>query len=483
MSTSIPESDAAFSVWEVAAITGGAVEGVGDPSLRGVGVSTNSRNVAAGNLFVALRGDLHDGHKYVQNAWSAGAAFAVVSDACGEGPRVVVPDTLEALGAIAREHLAAWRRCTPHAVTVAVTGSAGKTTTKEMLAALLQVRCETWKTPGNLNNRVGLPLAALALRKTHRAIVLEVGMSVTGEIATLARIAQADVAIISSIGLAHAEGVGGRLSDVAREKGDLIRALRATGVAVLCADDPVAMGQRSGAACRTLKTFGRSAGADVRLVARRLLGLQRAVLTIERRAFPGAVLELETPFPGEAQALDLCAAIAGADAALQTPLTPIELALGLQALVPLDGRGRLLRAASGATLVDDSYNANPDSVIRALELTIEMALQQGMRPRAVLGSMKELGVASHQEHRRVIARAVDLGFASVVGCGGEIDEAMMTFPNEGRLVPCGSVEAAIGLLCNSISAEDLLLVKGSRTVGLERVLEALGGAALTTEDN
>jgi UDP-N-acetylmuramoyl-tripeptide--D-alanyl-D-alanine ligase len=319
-------------------------------------------------------------------------------------------------------------------------------------------------------------MVALAVNAAHEAVVLEAGMSLRGEIAALTAIAEPNVAIISSIGLAHAEGVGGALSDVAREKGDIVRGLGPEGVAVLHGDDPVSMAQALGASCRRVVTFGRSEGADVRLLARRIDGLEAATLQVQRRGVDAGAFAVTVPFPGEAQALDLCAALAAADALLATPLTAGEVASALRTLAPLEGRGRVLVGLGGETLIDDCYNANPESVLRALELTRELADQRGLRPHVVLGAMRELGIASEAAHARVLDRAVELGFERVLGAGAEIDAAMAAHREAARFSPCGSVEAVTDRLRGALSAEDLLLVKGSRSVGLERVLDALAGA-------
>lgn len=476
MSTPIPANAASFTVWEVASVTGGRVVGVEDRALRATAITTDSRAAGPGVAFVALVGERLDAHRFVAATQLAGSPFAIVSTPQGEGPQVIVDDTLVALGALARAHLQRWRRAEPRPVTAAVTGSAGKTTTKEILATLLGVRVPTWKTPGNLNNRIGLPMVALATTPEHRALVLEAGMSLRGEIAMLTAIAEPDVAIISSIGLAHAEGVGGALSDVAREKGDIVRGLREGGVAVLHADDPVAMAQALGARCQRVVTFGRSTSAEVQLASRRIEGLEAATLAVRRARIDDVPFDVTVPFPGEAQALDFCAALAAADALLPTPLRAEEVRAAMALLAPLEGRGRVLAGQGGVTLIDDCYNANPESVLRALELTRELADDRGLRAHVILGAMRELGVASEAAHARVLDRAVELGFSLVVGAGAEIDAAMRAHAAADRFVPSGSVDGAIAHVNGRFGAEDLLLVKGSRSVGLERVLDALAGA-------
>ncbi|MBL8612103.1 MAG: UDP-N-acetylmuramoylalanyl-D-glutamyl-2, 6-diaminopimelate--D-alanyl-D-alanine ligase, partial [Myxococcales bacterium] len=219
MATPIPSNQARVSAWQIAAASGGRVTREVDATLVGRGVTTDSRAVAPGSVFVALRGERFDGHEFVARAEESGAAIVVV--ARGESARartaavVEVDDTLLAWGAIARLHLAAWRRSAPADAprrVIAITGSAGKTTTKELVRALASEVAPCHATAGNLNNRVGLPSVVLGLEPHHRIAVLEMGMSVPGEIAAMAEIAPPDVAIVTNVGLAHAGGVGGTRS-------------------------------------------------------------------------------------------------------------------------------------------------------------------------------------------------------------------------------------------------------------------------------
>ena len=269
MATPLPSNHAEIGVAEaVAATRGTLVRGAGDRKARGF--TTDSRAVAAGGAFVALRGERSDGHDHLGKAIEAGAGLVVVERGRtpGHSPdgvaAVEVDDTLVAWADLARVHLARWRSRRTDARVVAITGSAGKTTTKEITAALLRAQVEVHATAGNLNNRIGVPAVVLGLEPGHRVAVLEMGMSVPGEIALLGAIAVPDVAIVTNVGLAHAGGVGGSVADVAREKGALFAALGPAGVAVVNADDPQVMAQARDRHRGPAVTFGRAEGAAVR---------------------------------------------------------------------------------------------------------------------------------------------------------------------------------------------------------------------------
>ena len=250
MVTPIPPNRARLSAWSAAAATDGTVVRARDDVPPAVGIVTDSRALTPGGAFIAIPGAQRDGHDFLDDIAARGASLLVVARGHGravpEGPDVVeVNDTLDALGAIASAHLRDWRRARRDdpARVVAITGSAGKTTTKELCAALLAVLAPCHATAGNLNNRIGLPAVVFGLEAHHRFAVLEMGMSVRGEIAALVEVAPPDVSVITNIGLAHAEGVGGGRADVAHEKGALFAALSTAGVAVANADDAAVRGQ------------------------------------------------------------------------------------------------------------------------------------------------------------------------------------------------------------------------------------------------
>lgn len=471
MATPIGENRAVVAARWVAEATGGrAVRATEGRVARGV--TTDSRAVVRGGAFVALRGETHDGHAFVQAAIDAGAALVVVER--GRAPvddradAVEVDDTLAAWGAIARAHLRTWRKDGAGGRVVAITGSAGKTTTKELCFALLRSVGECHATAGNLNNRVGVPAVVLQLEPRHRFAVLEVGMSVPGEIAALAAIVEPDVAVITNVGLAHVGGVGGTLDDVAREKGALFEGVRPGGMVVANADDPAVVEQLRRSPAGALRaTFGRAATAGIRLAHREPLGVAGSRLRIERAgADPTAVV---LPIPGEAAAIDLAAAIAAAEAAAGAR---IDVAAALRSLAPIAGRMHV-RRARGITILDDAYNANPGSMRAALSTLAECA---GERRVAVLGEMKELGPAAEHEHAALADDVVSARVRLLVSCGGLADVLARAAASRGVEVVLTRDAAEAGrVAAERARPGDVVLVKASRSVGAERVVAALVG--------
>jgi UDP-N-acetylmuramoyl-tripeptide--D-alanyl-D-alanine ligase len=349
---------------------------------------------------------------------------------------------------------------------VAITGSAGKTTTKELCAALLRTAGECHATTGNLNNRVGVPAVVLELEARHRFAVIEVGMSVPGEIAALAGVVEADVAVITNVGLAHAGGVGGTVDDVAREKGALFEGVRAGGVVVANADDPAVVAQL-GRAPRSARvtTFGRGDTAQYRLLDRGPLGPQGSRVRVDRGR--PDVVSVVVPIPGEAAAIDFAAALAAADAAVDGAVDP-TCALG--SMAPIPGRMRV-RRSRGLTVLDDAYNANHGSMRAALSTLAECG--DGRRV-AVLGEMKELGPAAEREHAALADAVVEAGVALLVSCGGLADVLARAASSRGvEVVFAGSAEQASRDTVDRVRPGDVVLVKASRSVGAERVVDAL----------
>jgi len=512
MATPIPPNRAVLSLDDARAATGGTITRACSIAMTG-GITTDSRAVVRGGVFVALRGETHDGHAFLDKACAADPAYVVVERGLGlRGPKaplmrsahepppfpspsaggafalranagvpaadsasastpgvLEVDDTLVALGAMARVHLEAWRARTGGRV-VAITGSAGKTTTKELTAALLGAVGPTHFTAGNLNNRVGVPSMVLSLDDSHRFSVLEMGMSVPGEIAAVASIARPDVAIVTNVGVAHAEGVGGR-EGVMREKGAIYRALAESGVAVVNADDDFATRAAEGTPARTRTTFGRAEGARYRLVRRdpRADGGSTVVLRTPTRE-----LTLTLPLPGEAAAIDLAAALAAQEAASGVELEPARLDEALAA-VRLAGRATVVRLGGDVVVLDDTYNANPGSMRAALETLAEIA---GSRRRvAVLGEMKELGAHAEAEHAALGEAIAAAGVALAIGCGGLVGLALDGAAARGvEVVRAGSTDEAAREAAARVRAGDAVLVKGSRSVGAERVVAKLSEA-------
>ncbi|HTQ41197.1 MAG TPA: UDP-N-acetylmuramoyl-tripeptide--D-alanyl-D-alanine ligase [Polyangiaceae bacterium] len=440
------------------------------PGREAVGVTTDSRAVTPGCAFVALRGETHDGHGFLPAAMDAGAILVVAER--GRAPvdaradAVEVDDTLVAWGRLASAHLQGWRAARPDACVVAITGSAGKTTTKELCAALLRAVAPCLASAGNLNNRVGMPAVAMQVEPEHRFAVLEMGMSVPGEIAALAAIAPPDVAVITNVGLAHAGGVGGTLEAVAAEKGALFAGVRPGGVIVANADDAAVMTQtRRAPAGVRVATFGRAEGAHYRLRERQPLGASGSRVVVERPGQPALVTTL--PIPGEAAAIDMVAAIAAAEAATGRALA-VEAALA--GLPPIEGRMRV-RLAGDVQVIDDAYNANPASMRAALAALAEM---DGARRVAVLGEMKELGSVAEREHEALGTAVAQAGVKLLVSCGGLADAIARVAAAAGvEVVRTASAEEAARTTAERVRPRDVVLVKASRSVGAERVVEAL----------
>jgi UDP-N-acetylmuramoyl-tripeptide--D-alanyl-D-alanine ligase len=385
---------------------------------------------------------------------------------------IVVADTLRALG-----DLAAFHRRRFAAPVVAITGSVGKTTTKELTAAGLEaLGLRVLKSAGNLNNLVGVPMTLLGLEKQHEAAVIEIGMNVPGEIARLAEIALPDVAVVTAVAEVHTEGVGS-LDGVAKEKGALLVALDPEGAAVHTADDaslaPWVAESRAG----TKISFG-TEESDVRLL-KHEISHGRTVAAIGVRALD-AVLEVELSLLGEGPARSATAALA-AILALRGAESAEAAVRGFASVKPREGRARPLQGPHGSTILDDAYNASPRSTSLALRTASDLAAEAGGRPIAVLGDMKELGAESERLHEEVGAAAVAAGIAILVCCGEEMRAAargaltaatssgVTGIRIESVLDPAESIE----LLRDLVQPGDVVLVKGSRSMAMERVVDAL----------
>jgi UDP-N-acetylmuramoyl-tripeptide--D-alanyl-D-alanine ligase len=420
------------------------------------GVSTDTRTLRRADLFVALRGTRFDGHEYLAAAAAAGAAAALVDRRyAGQYllPVGIVEDTRLALGALARH----WRARFSPAV-VAVTGSNGKTTVKEMLASVL--RCHAGDeavlaTSGNLNNDIGLPLSLLRLRPQHRWCVLELGMNHRGEIAYLAAIARPAVALVNNAQREHLEFMNS-VEEVAAENASAYEALPADGVAVVNADDAHAEFFRHRAAGRRIVDFGLEHGAAV-----------NADYVLEPL---GSRIVLRTPSGEAAGTLAIPGlhnvrnALAAAACAHALGIAPVAIAEGLSAFRPYTGRLQLKRARDGAALIDDTYNANPDSVRAAIDVLASCPGPTVL----VLGDMGELGNRCAEFHREVGAYARSRGIDSLLAIGEASREAVEGFGPGARHFQ------RIDDLVSSVKGASIL-VKGSRFMKMERVVAALAG--------
>jgi UDP-N-acetylmuramoyl-tripeptide--D-alanyl-D-alanine ligase len=440
----------------------------GDPATRFDAVSIDTRTLTPGALFVAVRGPNHDAHDYLDRAVAGGAGGLLVERGrpVPEGcPAVAVEDTTEALGALAAGHRAGFR-----GPLVAITGSNGKTTTKEMCAEILARAGATLRTRGNLNNQFGLPLTLLSREAEQRFAVVELGMNHRGEIAQLARIARPTVGVITNVGTAHIEFLHSQ-DEIAKEKGDLFASLPEDGIAVANADDPRVTAQAERGPARTL-FFGRGPGADVRAADVQDDGTRfRFTLLSPQGAIPVEVTGL-----GDTTVANALAAAAGALAAGASLKNVAE---GLAAFAGVSGRMQPRRLAGGLHVIDDSYNANPQSVDAALRSLAHVGGPH--RTLAVLGDMGELGDATRDAHRRIGARAAELGIDFLLALG-EHAEAVAQGARCGgmaadRVHVEPSHEAAGRRARTLLGSGDWVLVKGSRSMRMERVVEALEAQA------
>lgn len=425
------------------------------------GVSTDTRAIAQGTLFVALAGERFDAHDFLEQAVAAGAAALLVADATrvpAGVPAVVVDDTRLALGRLA----AAWRARFTLPV-IAVTGSNGKTTTKEMIAAILKAAygAAVLSTRGNLNNDIGLPLTLLGLSPAHQAAVIEMGMNRPGEIAYLAPLGAPTVALVTNAQRAHLEGMGD-LDEVAREKGSIFSGLPADGVAVINADDAYADAWRGMAAGRPVRTFAIDHAADVRATVRQH-GLEMALDLQAPEGEAAIVLRV----PGRHNARNAVAAAAACLAA-GVPLTAVV--AGLEGFAGVKGRLQRRVGKSGAEILDDTYNANPDSVRAGIDV---LATTIG-RKILVLGDMGEIGEASGQYHDEIGGYAKSQGVDLLFALGEATKAAVRNF-GEGARHFC-HVDKLIAALDKEAGPETTVLVKGSRFMKMERIADALAVA-------
>lgn len=449
----------AATIREISGAIGARCTGPSDQPVTGV--STDTRTIAPGNVFFALRGERFDGHKFVGDAVKAGASVVVVESledrsAAGGAAVLEVEDSLLGL-----QRLARWHRDRLEAQVIAITGSNGKTSTKDFTAGVLRRKFPVSATPGNLNNHIGLPLSVLAARAEHRAAVWELGMNHPGEIAPLCEICCPNIGIITNIGTAHIEFLGTR-EGIAEEKSALARALPDDGTLVVPAG------------CDFVEYFRRRTHAKVLPV-----GNGRGQVRAEELVFSSASTrftlviedhdpaEVILPVPGRHMVAN---ALLAAGAASVLGLSVGEIAAGLSR-AELSG-GRLTRIVRGGVeILDDSYNANPESMAAALETLAEMPVVNGGRRIAVLGHMAELGGIAEEAHEKVGRLAAERGL-NVAAIGKQARPIL-----EGARAAGGEAEhftahsEAAEWLAGMASAGDVVLFKGSRTAAVETVLK------------
>ena len=460
--------------WTIAQVAGALGVGAGtglDPVARVAGVSIDSRTLRREELFVAIHGPRHDGHDHVASALDQGALAAVVAEQqvhrYGEGIRnrcVIVGDTFEALKELARAARKAWG-----GKIAGVTGSVGKTTTKEMLAALLGAKLRVLKSEGNFNNEYGLPLTLLRLEETHQAAVLEMGMSRRGELARLAAIARPDVGVVTRVAPAHLEFFAS-VDEIALAKRELIEGLNGhDSTAVLNADDPRVAAFGAFAPGRVL-TYGIDAPAFFSAEAiedRGALGSAFDYVSPEGR------VRLELPVPGRHAIYNALAALAAASV---WNIGAAEAQSVFRALRVPAMRGELLRFSNGAALINDSYNSSP-AALHAM-VAVLAATPNFQRRILAAGEMRELGAASPALHREAGIFTAKTGKVDwVIGVEGDAQQIVEGAFSAG--IPrahtkfFASSEEAANFLQDFITAGDVLLVKGSRGVKMERIVESL----------
>jgi UDP-N-acetylmuramoyl-tripeptide--D-alanyl-D-alanine ligase len=443
-----------MSLAEAAAAMQGTLVG---PDIRFRGVSTDSRAIGRGELFVAIRGEHFDGHAFLGMAKERGASAALVDHGfAGEAPLplIAVDDTRKGLGRLGRH----WRqRFSP--VVIAIAGANGKTTTKEMLAAILRAHAgeaAVLATQGNLNTDIGVPLTVLRLEAQHRYCAIELGMNHAGEIAWLAAIAQPTIAVVTNAQREHMEFMKS-VAASAEENADALRALPAAGTAVVNADD----------GCRTIFL----AAAGTRRVVE--FGLQNKAGVSGGYALKGLSSEISLRTPqGEASATlaipglhNVRNALAAAACAHAAGIPVETIGLGLAAFRPYSGRLQVKRTALGATLIDDSYNANPDSVRAAIDVLAGCPAPTVL----VLGDMGEVGEHGPEFHREVGAYARSRGIGALFALGAASREAVQAYGAGARHFDAAEALAA------ALPREATVLVKGSRFMKMERVVAALTG--------
>ena len=429
----------------------------GDSAAVVTGVTTDSRAASDGQLFIPLTGERFDGHAYIDSALSAGAAgclTARVPETMQPGKFYIqVADTRLALKA-----LAAWYRSRFTLPVVQITGSAGKTTTKEMVAAVLSRRYDTLKTQANFNNDIGTPLTLLGLAPQHQAAVIETGMNHFGEIRYLGEMVRPDIAVITNVGDAHIENLGNTRQGILQAKCEIFENLAPDGIAVLNGDDPLL---DTVTLPQTILRCGRGEGCSVRVTDVDDRGIEGIACTVTTAK---ASYRLMTASPGGFMIYPMAMAAAIGEA---LGLTGEEIAAGVAAYVPTGSRMHIIRLPEERLLIDDCYNANPQAMTEALRL---LAVTQTRRRAAVLGDMGELGELTVSAHRAIGALTGELHLDSVIAIGEKARDIASAAPNA-QWFP--SVEDALPAVRAAFTGGTAMLVKASHAMHFENIVKEL----------
>ena len=447
---------------EVAGVVGGRLADA-DPDIVVTVAASDDRDCVPGTLFACIAGERVDGHDFISTARERGAVAALTTRPVGSAA-IVVDDVVLALGQLASYVI----QRLPGTLVLGLTGSSGKTTTKDLLAAILAPHGETVAPRGSFNSEVGLPLTILSCTTRTKYLVLEMGMRGRGHIRYLCEIAHPRIAGVINVGSAHLELLGSREA-IAEAKGEIIEALPVDGTAILHADNPLVMDQRPRTAAQVV-TFGESPNADLRATDVRLDERARPRFTLQ---WQGSSVPVALTLSGEHQVANALAATAFA---LAAGIELAEIVASLESYVPASKwRMEVSERPDGVTIVNDAYNANPESMRAALKALVAMG--QGRRTWAVLGEMREIGPTSVEEHDAIGRLAVRLDVSRLVAVGEGARPIHLGASHEGSWgdesawVP--DVDSAIALLSDEVQPGDIVLVKASRSIGLERVAAAL----------
>ncbi len=455
---------------QVLTATGGSrISGSADMAFAGVGI--DSRTIGPDDLFVAIAGESHDGHRFVADVLDRGVKGVVAADdQVANLPMsrmgvagiicIAVADTTRALGAMAR-----FNRNRGNLKVLAITGSNGKTSTRMLMDQVISRTFSTLSTSGNLNNHIGLPLTLFRLTPGHQAAVLELGMNHAGEITRLGRICEPDVGVITNVGPAHLEGLG-TIENVAQAKGELLHTIRPGGTAILNADDP-RVAALAGSLNRQVILFGSAGAAQVRA--------DDIHLTEAGMAFTLTTPSGSTPVTLATPARVMVSNALAAAAAGEVMGVPLEhIQAGLEAFCPQPGRMGIRVLGGDIRLVDDTYNANPGSMVAAIETLASM--HGNRRTLAVLGDMLELGPQSANLHREIGRAAGDARLDRLYIAGNfapAVADGAMDRQMKADRIFCGTKAGIIEQLNQDLQTGDLILVKGSRGMAMEAVVEAI----------
>ena len=444
------------TVREICAAVGGTLL-QGEGSALITGVTTDSRAVSAGQLFIPLTGERFDGHAYIGSALSSGAAGCLTA----RTPETLLPGKLYVQVAdtrLALKALAAWYRSRFTLPVVRITGSAGKTTTKEMVAAVLSRRYDTLKTQANFNNDIGTPLTLLGLAPQHQAAVIETGMNHFGEIRYLGEMVRPDIAVITNVGDAHIENLGNTRQGILRAKCEIFQHLSPDGIAVLNGDDPLL---NTVALPQTILRCGRGENCNVRVTDVDDRGIEGIACTVTTDK---ASYRLATASPGSFMIYPMAMAAAIGEV---LGLTGEEIAAGVAAYVPTGSRMHLIRLPEGRLLIDDCYNANPQAMEEALKL---LAVTPARRRAAVLGDMGELGELTVSAHRAIGVLTGELHLDSVIAIGEKARDIASAAPNARWYA---SVDDAMPVIRAAFTEGTAVLVKASHAMHFENIVKEL----------